>query len=72
VPVHDPRLRERLQEVLDLSLADDTLAWTLDGDGAWHKVPTTNGVNAQARLQELAFDRARRRPAERPVPVTGA
>ncbi|MDQ6948331.1 MAG: RNA degradosome polyphosphate kinase [Actinomycetota bacterium] len=71
VPVADPRLRDRLQEVLDLNLADDTLAWTLDDEGTWHKVETETGVNAQASLQEVAFERARRRPADRPVVVSG-
>jgi len=31
------------------------------GDGTWSKVATEKGVNAHIRLQELAFERARRR-----------
>ena len=71
VPVHDDRLKDRLQEVLDLNLADDTLAWTLDADGSWDKVPCEQGINAQARLQEVAFERARRRSADLHVSANG-
>ena len=60
VPVGDPRLQARLQEVLDLNLSDDNLAWELNGDGTWHKVPKAEGVNAQLRLQETALERSRR------------
>jgi polyphosphate kinase len=55
--VTDPSLRGRLDEVLDLLLADDVLAWTLAADGTWTKVPTERGVNTQQRLQELAAER---------------
>jgi len=63
-PIEDPDLQARLQEVLDVNLADDTLAWTLGGDGEWTKVETTTGMNTHLRLQELAFERARRRRQE--------
>jgi polyphosphate kinase len=59
VPVTDPALTARLDEVLEVLLADDTLAWTLGRDGEWTKVPTERGVNAQERLQEIAVERAR-------------
>ncbi|HEX3622238.1 MAG TPA: RNA degradosome polyphosphate kinase, partial [Acidimicrobiales bacterium] len=70
-PVDDPDLQARLQEILDVNLADDTLAWTLHGDGSWAKVPSDAGVNTHLRLQELAFERARRRrPADaEPAPA---
>jgi polyphosphate kinase len=64
-PVGDPDLQARLQEVLDVNLADDVLAWDLGGDGAWAKVETTKGVNTHLRLQELAFERARRHRSDR-------
>jgi polyphosphate kinase len=60
-PVENPELQARLQEILDVNLADDTLAWRLGPDGAWEKVPTSEGVNTHLRLQELAYERARRR-----------
>ncbi|MGH9267472.1 MAG: polyphosphate kinase 1, partial [Acidimicrobiales bacterium] len=61
VPVEDPDLQRRLQQILDVGLADDTRAWELGPDGRWQKVATVKGVNAHVRLQELAYDRARRR-----------
>ncbi len=60
-PVADPELQARLLEVLDLNLADDANAWVLGPNGCWDRVPTTQGISAQRRLQELARDRARRR-----------
>ena len=57
-PIHDESLQQRLQQVLDASLADDVLAWTLDGEGTWRKVPTVDGVEAHTLLQELALARA--------------
>jgi polyphosphate kinase len=58
VPVTQPNLRARLDEIIDLSLADDTLAWAFDGQ-AWTRVPTSTGVNAQAELQAGAARRNR-------------
>jgi polyphosphate kinase len=58
VPVKDPALRREIQSWLDLTLADDTLAWALKPDGSWGKVPTVEGVNVHARLMELALERA--------------
>jgi polyphosphate kinase len=66
-PVLDPALAARLEEILSVNLADDALAWEL-GPAGWHKVPTTVGVNAHARLQALAEDRARR--VEQPLAAT--
>ena len=60
-PVEDPDLQHRLQEILDVCLADDNLASELHADGCWHKVPTVKDVSAHRRLQELAYERARRR-----------
>jgi polyphosphate kinase len=59
-PIVDPDLQERLAEVLDVNLADDTLAWTLDADGRWHHVERVGTVDTHLRLQELEL--ARRRP----------
>jgi len=60
-PVDDVELRARLQEILDVCLSDDLLASELHADGSWHKVEPAKDVNAQRRLHDLAFDRARRR-----------
>jgi len=58
VPVSDPRLRQRLQQILDIELADDVLAWELGPDGAWRRVPSVHGLNSQNRFKELALERA--------------
>ena len=60
-PVRDPELRARLDETLELNLADDTNSWQLQPDGRWRRTPTTEGLSTQVRLQELAVERARRR-----------
>ncbi|MBV8172271.1 MAG: polyphosphate kinase 1 [Candidatus Eremiobacteraeota bacterium] len=67
IPVTDPLLQSRLQEILDVNLADDALAWTLDADGVWHKVPTVHNINTHRRLQELALARLQ---AHTPVDVS--
>jgi polyphosphate kinase len=56
-PVSDPALTARLDEILEVTLADDVLAWELGPDG-WAKVPTTAGVRTHERLRELAEARA--------------
>ena len=72
-PVDDPDLQARLQEILDVNLADDTLAWELRSDGRWMKVATTvEGVNTHRRLQELAIERARPRRHKAPKVLRGA
>jgi polyphosphate kinase len=57
VPVLDQALRARLDEILDVGWADDTLAWELDEEGSWTKVPTERGANVQERLMRVAVDR---------------
>jgi polyphosphate kinase len=59
VPVTDAGLKRRIDGILKVELADDTAAWRLASDGSWRKVVTRREVNAQARLQELAVERAR-------------
>ncbi|HEX2484111.1 MAG TPA: polyphosphate kinase 1, partial [Myxococcota bacterium] len=58
VPITDPGLETRLEEVLELQLADDDLAWSLDGDGRWTRVPGSRQLSAQRMLQERARARA--------------
>ena len=62
VPVRDPRLTARLDEVLDVLRSDDLLAWELGPDTVWRRVAPSVGIDTQATLQE----RARRR-SERPT-----
>ncbi len=64
VPVEAPELQARLQQVLDVNLADDQLAWSLGPDGAWTKVEGGQGVNTHVELRRLAGTRAKRRESE--------
>ena len=52
-------LQARLEEILQVNLSDDVLAYTMEPDLSWSKVPTVAGVNAQERFQELALERSR-------------
>ncbi|HEX3630187.1 MAG TPA: polyphosphate kinase 1 [Candidatus Dormibacteraeota bacterium] len=58
VPVLDRRLQQRLDQVIEVELKDDVLAWTLHADGSWTKVETVEGVNAQRVFEKLATERA--------------
>lgn len=60
VPVRAPELQARLEELLDVVLADDCLAWLLDADGCWRRVEGGCTVDSHQRLQELALARRRR------------
>jgi polyphosphate kinase len=57
-PVDDPDLQFRLDEILDVVLSDDNLAWQLRPDGTWARVPPTTGIDAHVALQDLAQARA--------------
>jgi polyphosphate kinase len=58
-PVDDPRLRSRLDRVLDELLVDEALSWTLDADGSWKKM--TGDRDAQQQLRADAIERSRDR-----------
>jgi polyphosphate kinase len=58
-PVGDQALRARLDEILAVLLADEVLAWKLDGDGIWHAPTATGAVDAQLRLEQAARAGAR-------------
>jgi len=59
-PVQDPALRERLEEILQIELADTELAWELQADGTWARVQDDRGLNAQRELYARAVARAHR------------
>jgi polyphosphate kinase len=59
VPVTDPRLKARLEEIIDVELADDALAWEANPDGSWTKVKPEVGLDTHEKLLELAAARAR-------------
>jgi polyphosphate kinase len=58
VGVDDPALQARLDEVIEVNLADDQQAWILGPDGAWTRTKGPTGVSTHLRLQELALARA--------------
>ncbi|HXJ64058.1 MAG TPA: RNA degradosome polyphosphate kinase, partial [Actinomycetota bacterium] len=53
-PVVDPALRARLDEILELALADDVLAWDLRPDGTWRRPAGTRGHDLQEALATAA------------------
>ncbi len=56
-PVDDPELRATLDDTLERCLADDTFAWTLDGEGTWTRRPgATRSVHRE--LMELTLAQA--------------
>jgi polyphosphate kinase len=58
-PVRDDALRQELLDTLERCMADDTNAWTLDGDGAWtRREPGPNLRNAQRELMARHAARA--------------
>jgi polyphosphate kinase len=59
VPVDDPSLQFRIDEILEVLLADDELAWSLSSEGSWERVPGERGINSHATLQGLAHARSK-------------
>ncbi len=57
VPIDSPELRARVDEMLAVDLADDTLAWRLEDD-VWRKVERRNTVETHLELQRHALERA--------------
>jgi polyphosphate kinase len=55
VPVADTDLNKKIDEFLELELADDTLAWELAGDGTWSKVAAGRGVDTQQQMQRATL-----------------
>jgi polyphosphate kinase len=53
IAVEEPRLQDELENVLQVNLADDVLAWELDGDGIWTRL-TGGTSNTHDQLEELA------------------
>jgi polyphosphate kinase len=58
VEVDEPELTRRIEEILQVNLADDALAWQLGPDGEWSRVPRGQGLETHARLLELARARS--------------
>jgi polyphosphate kinase len=66
-PVEEPALTARLQEILDVNLADTTQAWELRSEGHWVRC-AGEGEGIHARLQALALERV---GAGAPAPAAG-
>ena len=66
VRVDDPQLAARVLEVVQVSLSDEHLAWTLDAGGVWTRRNCDTGSDTHVRLQQLALNRAR--TGERALP----
>jgi polyphosphate kinase len=58
VPIEVPSLTGRIDELLDLCLADDLLAWQLESSGDWQRAPRRFGLAAQEELVRRAIARA--------------
>ena len=60
VPVEDSQLKERLQQILDVNLEDDHLAWRLGPDTMWNRVVASDGnsgsFDTHRRFQALALE----------------
>ena len=59
VRVDDPRLAARVMEVVEVNLADERLAWTLDSGGVWTRCDRGADTDTHVRLQQLAMNRSR-------------
>jgi len=56
----DEPSRARLEQILQINLDEKGLAWMLDGEGTWHRVPNAEGFDTQLKFRELAEARAAR------------
>ncbi|HEX5945559.1 MAG TPA: RNA degradosome polyphosphate kinase [Acidimicrobiales bacterium] len=57
-PVSDVALQARLDEVLDVELRDDVLAWSLGPDGRWTHAPPGGETESHVELQRRTVARA--------------
>jgi polyphosphate kinase len=54
VRVDDTELQSQLQEIIDVSLADDHLSWELDSEGVWARTQRPQGLDSQQWFQRAA------------------
>jgi polyphosphate kinase len=57
-PVLDANLQARLDEMLEVELRDDVLAWTLGPDGAWEHAPPGGEFDTHTEMQRRTVERA--------------
>ena len=60
-PIEDPDLQFRIDEVFEVLMTDDTLAWELGADGEWTRVKDRQGLTTHLELQYLAEARSQAR-----------
>ncbi len=63
VRVDDEESCRRLDELLEINLADDSLAWDLRADGSYHRISGV-GPSAHDQFEELAIERSRKPETE--------
>jgi polyphosphate kinase len=66
-PVVEPDLQARLDEVLEVELADDVLTWTLGADGRWSRAPEGGTHDSHLRLQQMTIERVAATPISRSI-----
>ncbi|MFN8105704.1 MAG: polyphosphate kinase 1 [Acidimicrobiia bacterium] len=57
-PILDPALRDEMSALLDLNLADNRQAWTLDADGTWTRLAPPADPEDEISLHASLMDRA--------------
>jgi polyphosphate kinase len=57
-PVLDANLQARLDEMLEVELRDDVLAWTLGPDGVWEHAPPGGEFETHTEMQRRTVERA--------------
>jgi polyphosphate kinase len=71
IPIEDEAVKDEMMEILRLSLADNTGAWTLGPDRSWKRREPAEGEE-RVDVQQALIDRAAARatePTTIPTPV---
>jgi polyphosphate kinase len=58
VPVEDQEARRRIEEIVEVMLADDRHSWQLEPDGAWRRTEAIRGVPGTRGTFEILKERA--------------
>ena len=54
-PIKNPELKERLWDILQVSLADCRQAWDMQADGSYRKVPLGNATSPTSAMGTQAY-----------------
>ena len=55
VPIDDPKLRDRLVEIMRLTFLDETNTWLLGPDRRWRRLSTAGARSVQQELKDVAL-----------------